>query len=125
MEEMIIQSATDAARMAPVRSSTNSKFAEERLNRKNVKQNDKTEEKPKKEEPTTESVKSAVIEMNNLVEKFSTKIGFSVDAEKKQMIIIVTDKETGKVIRQIPAEEIMDLNQKMEEIAGIIFDERG
>jgi len=125
MEEMIIQSATDAARMAPVRSSTNSKLAEERLNRKNIEQNDKGEEKPKKEEPSTESVNSAVIDMNNLVEKFSTKIGFSVDAEKKQMTIIVTDKETGKVIRQIPAEELMDLNQKLEEIAGIIFDERG
>ena len=125
MEEIIIQSAPDAAQMAPVRSSTNTKLAEERLNRKNVEQNGKSEEKPKKEELTTEAVKSAVIEMNNLVEKFSTRIGFSVDAESKQMTIIVTDKETGKVIRQIPAEDIMDLNQKMEEITGIIFDERG
>lgn len=125
MEEMIIQPASNAAGMAPVRSSTNSKLAEERLNRKNVELNEKTEEKPKKEEPSSESMNSAVIEMNNLVEKFSTRIGFTVDSEKDQMTIIVTDKETGKVIRQIPAEEVMELSAKMEEIAGIIFDGRG
>jgi flagellar protein FlaG len=71
------------------------------------------------------------IEVSELVEKvkkhvqsFSTKIAFSFDPERKQLVIIVTDTATGKVIRQIPQEEMMDLMDKMEEIAGIIFNGR-
>lgn len=125
MEEIIVQPAPVATSMAPVRSSTNTKLAEERLGRKNVEQNPQGVEKTKDEEPTEKVVEAAVVEMNNYVEKFSTKVGFSIDPESKQLTIIVTDKETGKVIRQIPAKEIVDLKGKMEEITGIIFDEVG
>jgi len=125
MEEIIIQPAPVAARMAPVRSSTNTKLAEERLGRKNVGQNPQAVEKTKTEEPVEKAVEVAVAEMNDYVEKFSTKVGFSLDPESKQLTIIVTDKETGKVIRQIPAKEILDLNKKLEEITGVIFDEVG
>ena len=77
------------------------------------------------EEPSGKVVEQAVAKMNHNVEKFSTKIGFSLDRESKQFTIVVTDKETGQVIRQIPAKEVLELNKKMEEIAGIIFDEVG
>ena len=124
MDEMIIQSATEATRMAPVHSSTNSKLAEERLARKNVEQKTQTDEKKKSEEPSTKAVEEAVTEINNYVEKFSTKISFSIDAKSKRPMIIVKDSTTGDVIRQIPAKELLSLSEKMEEIAGIIFDGR-
>jgi flagellar protein FlaG len=124
MDEMIIQSANEATRMAPVRSSTNSKLAEERLARKSVENNSQAEEKKKSEEPSSKSIETAVSEINNYVEKFSTKISFSIDAESERPMIIVKDSETGEVIRQIPAKELLSLSEKMEEIAGIIFDGR-
>ncbi len=125
MEEIRIQTATEAVRMAPVRSSTNTKMEEERLNRKSVEPNVKQEKEKSSEEPSAKMVESAVHKMNDYVEKFSTKVGFAVNSDNDEVTIIVTDKDTGKVIRQIPAKEILELNRKMEEIAGIIFDEVG
>ena len=125
MEEMRIQAATDAVRMAPVRSSTNTKMEEERLSRKSTEPNAKEKKKKSSEEPSAKAMESAVHKMNDYVEKFSTKIGFSLNEKNGGVTIIVTDKDTGKVIRQIPAKEVLDLNRKMEEIAGIIFDEVG
>ena len=125
MEEMTIQSATKAVRMAPVRSSTNSKLEEERLGRKSLEEIPKAEEKKEDEEPSKIVVETAVSKINDYVEKFNTKVGFSINSVDDEVIIIVTDKETGKVIREIPSEEILALNQKMEEITGIIFDEVG
>ena len=124
MDEIIIQSASEAARMAPVRSSTNSKLAEERLARKNVEQNSQADEKKKSDEPSKKAIEEAVVEISNYVEKFSTKISFSFDEKTDRPMIIVKDSETGEVIRQIPAKELLSLSDKMEEIAGIIFDGR-
>ncbi len=125
MEEMRISAAMDAVRMAPVRSSTNTKMEEERLSRKTMEPNTKAEKEKSSEEPSAKVMEAAVHKMNDYVEKFSTKVGFSLNEENDGVTIIVTDKDTGKVIRQIPAKEVLELNRKMEEIAGIIFDEVG
>jgi len=125
MEELRIQTAVEAVRMAPVRSSTNTKMEEERLSRKSIEPNPKADKEKNSEEPSAKAVKSAVHKMNDYVERFSTKVGFSINEENDEITIIVMDKDTGKVIRQIPAKEVLELNRKMEEIAGIIFDEVG
>lgn len=125
MEELTIQTATQSNRTAPVYSSTSTKLADERLERKTSEQDVQKADKKGKAEPTAKALETAVAQMNNYVEKFTTKIGFSFDSEREKFAIVVTDKETGEVIRQIPAKEVMELNKKMEEIAGIIFDEVG
>ena len=62
--------------------------------------------------------------MNEFVDSVGTKISFTFDEKTKRPIIIVTEKDSGKIIRQIPPEEMLVLIQKMEEIAGIIFNRR-
>ena len=37
-------------------------------------------------------------------------------------IIKVVDRETDEVIRQIPSEEVVRLRQRLEEVAGVLFD---
>lgn len=63
--------------------------------------------------------------IDRFVESFSTKISFLVDNRTGKSIILVTEKETGNLIRQIPPEEMLELASKMEEISGIIFNGRG
>jgi flagellar protein FlaG len=58
---------------------------------------------------------------NRRVRLFTTKIEFLYDSEHQRSIIIVKDKETGEVIRQIPPKEMASLMEKMDEIEGIIF----
>jgi len=73
---------------------------------------------------STENLTEIVVKVNGFVKSFSTKISFDVDNESEQSIITVSDKETGKIIRQIPPEEILRLSKMMDEISGIIFDRR-
>jgi len=68
---------------------------------------------------------SAVVEkLNSLVHQVSaTKITFDVDEETGEQIIKVLNKETGEVIRQVPAEELINLAARMNQLKGLIFSE--
>lgn len=69
-------------------------------------------------------VAELVEKVTQQVQAFSTKIAFSYDAERRQASILVTERETGKIIRQIPPQEMLTLMEKMDEITGIIYNRR-
>lgn len=52
----------------------------------------------------------------------NTGLEFSVHEETGRLRVTVTDKETERVIREIPSEKLLDLIGKMEEMVGILFD---
>ena len=64
-----------------------------------------------------------VEDVNSYVELFNNKVSFSMDQNSRQ-IIHVYDNETGNLVRQIPPEEMVQLLNKLEEISGIIFNNR-
>ena len=66
---------------------------------------------------------AAIQSVNDYVEMFNTKVSFSID-EKSREIIHVFDNDSGELIRQIPPEEMIQLVDKLEEIAGIIFNNK-
>ncbi|MBC8197982.1 MAG: flagellar protein FlaG [Candidatus Marinimicrobia bacterium] len=66
---------------------------------------------------------NAINSVNEYVEMFNNKVSFSID-EKSREIIHVYDNETGDLIRQIPPKEMIELVDKLEEIAGIIFNNK-
>ena len=66
---------------------------------------------------------TAIESVNNYVEMFNNKVSFSID-EKSREIIHVYDNESGDLIRQIPPKEMIELVDKLEEIAGIIFNNK-
>ena len=61
--------------------------------------------------------------VNSYVKLFNNKVSFSMDKNSRQ-IIFVYNKETGDLVRQIPPEEMVQLLNKLEEISGIIFNNR-
>jgi flagellar protein FlaG len=81
-----------------------------------------------KKQKLTEVVKQddfndTVNSVNDYVEMFNNKVHFTID-EKSREIIHVYDKESGDLIRQIPPEEMIELVDKLEEVAGIIFNNK-
>jgi flagellar protein FlaG len=51
-------------------------------------------------------------------------IAFSTYGRNNQRVsITVTDKETGKIIREIPPEELQQLSVKLDELAGMFIDD--
>ena len=56
------------------------------------------------------------------MESMNIGLSFSRYGNKGEDIsVIVTDKDTGKVIREIPPKEIQDLHTKIGELIGLIF----
>lgn len=49
---------------------------------------------------------------------------FSVHEATGRTIIRVVDKQTEELIKEIPAEQVLNLMAKIDEMMGIIFDER-
>ncbi len=67
---------------------------------------------------------NAIEKANKAVEGLNTSCKFSIHESTKQIMVKVVDTDTGKVIREVPPEKILDLVAKMCERAGIWIDER-
>ena len=77
----------------------------------------KTERAAQEEEP----LEDVVSNLNQLVRDLHRELQFSVDEDSGDTVIKVIDSKTDEVLRQIPSEEVMRLRQRLEEAAGVIF----
>lgn len=65
--------------------------------------------------------------INSDLESNNTKIEFSFNDKIKQMMVQVTDKKTGEVIRSLPPEHLVKLMEKFREdgkLDGVFFSEQ-
>ena len=60
--------------------------------------------------------------LQGYIDRMNINIAFSTYGGKnKNISIIVSEKETGEIIREIPPEELQGLHAKMEELSGMLF----
>ena len=86
---------------------------------------DSPEERAKEERErvaSEASIKEATNRANRKMER--TRCEYSYHEKTKRVSIKVIDKDTDKVIREIPPEKSLDMLQKMWEMAGILVDEK-
>lgn len=62
--------------------------------------------------------------LNEQASKNGRSLGFSVDQRLNRNIVTVTSSTTGEVIRQIPEEVVIRVGNRIEDLKGILFDER-
>ena len=55
---------------------------------------------------------------------FNRKLRFVLDLDSKEVIVKVVDRDTDKVIKELPPEELQRLHRQLEETIGFLFDER-
>lgn len=53
----------------------------------------------------------------------SKNLNFSIDKDTNRMVVTVADKETGKIIKQIPSEAVLKVAHSMAALKGILYDE--
>ncbi|HAQ86656.1 MAG TPA: flagellin [Pseudomonas sp.] len=65
----------------------------------------------------------------DLVEKFRSQmqniqrdLSFSVDDSTGDVVVRVIDGESGKIVRQIPSEEILRLTERLDEMRSLLFE---
>ncbi len=76
------------------------------------------------EVPNEEQLAETVSHVNEYVQNMQRNLEFDVDEESNRTIIRVTDAESGELIRQIPSEEFLKLAEKMEDMDGLLVNEK-
>lgn len=97
-----------------------------------IKQDQEASSKVQQEKPETvnkfQEVSEAKIEsiaqaMDNYVRSIQRDLKIRVHNDTGNIVVEVISGEDGKVIRQIPSENLLNLAAKMEEMTGVLFNE--
>lgn len=67
-------------------------------------------------------LKRVEAQFNTVSKIFEQRYQFTVDKETNQLVMKVVDVTSGKVIRQIPSEEMVKLAAQMNRMIGIFMD---
>jgi len=77
-----------------------------------------------KSQARRDEVRKVVEEIQLRMEQMGTNLQFAVDREAEDLVVKVTNKVSGDLIRQIPSEDVLRLRMKLEELSGLLFDEK-
>jgi len=75
-------------------------------------------------EESQKKIRDAVAQLQDEMGSKNISLGFAVDPVSKRSVIYVSNKETGELIRQVPAESVLRVAQSIENLKGLIFDEQ-
>jgi len=71
-----------------------------------------------------QDLSTAIQSLNDMMTALDRNINFSVDPGTGKDIVKVTDSNTGKTIRQIPAQETLTFIQNLDRMVGLLFDSK-
>ena len=59
--------------------------------------------------------------LQELTQTLNTSMNFTVNETTKGIVVEIVDKETDDVIRQIPPEELVAIQEKMMDLTGFLL----
>lgn len=68
-----------------------------------------------------ENAHAAVERFQSLVQDLQRNLNFSVDDSSGEVVVKVIDGESGKLIRQIPSEDLLRLSERLEDMRSLLF----
>ncbi len=71
-----------------------------------------------------EKVKESVKDINDIVDKVKEGLSFKMHDKTDTLMVQVVDIKTREVIKELPPEEILDLSARIQEMVGILIDEK-
>ena len=81
-----------------------------------------TEPKQKASLPA-EEIKKIADTLNEYMDDLQTDLGFSMHEKlNHQVIVEIKNRSTDELVKQIPAEELVTIREKMSELTGLLFD---
>jgi len=69
-------------------------------------------------------LKESLEKLNSEMRQKRISLSFSVDEGTDSVVVQVVDSTSGKVIRQIPPDELLALRKRFEDLAGMLVDQR-
>ena len=75
-------------------------------------------------EPTREQAEQAAARVKEVLRGTTSQLEFEIDPDLDKVVIKIRNGESGEIIRQIPAQELLDLAKHLEEPKGLLVSER-
>jgi flagellar protein FlaG len=70
-------------------------------------------------------IAKAVEEMQQRLDALgNTRLNFRVLEKPNEVVVQVSDRKSGELVRQFPSEEALKLRAKLQELTGLLFDEQ-
>lgn len=88
-----------------------------------------SQEPRRQQEVRTDAIAKEAIEqqsetLNQVVQLFNHKLKFEVDERSDNVIVKIVDSQSGETIRQIPPEDMLNMKARLNEVLGMMFDEK-
>ena len=77
-----------------------------------------------KAKPSAEEIKQDLDVINNQLRSMNSSIQFTVDGKTDDIVVKVVDDDTGKVIRQIPPDDVLSIREHLKEMSGLLVKEK-
>lgn len=71
-------------------------------------------------QPTPEELTQAVQQIQNVLPEMARSLQFSIDKDLGVAVVKVIDKDSNKVIRQIPSEEVLQISKALDKLQGLL-----
>ena len=97
-------------------------IADANLNSAQIQTNSNQQKEGEQKESLNEQLSDIVKELNSQMDYLNTNVRFGFNDDINTMYVTVSEKNTGKEIRQIPSEEAIKLTKYFRDAIGLIFD---
>lgn len=84
-----------------------------------------TQDKDTKESPQLADLQNVVDKVNHQIQYIQKSLHFSVHKSSGQLMVEVQDLHTGKTIKKVPPEQLLDLFGKIRSAIGALIDKEG
>jgi flagellar protein FlaG len=85
---------------------------------------EQTQKALQKEKPSAEEIKQDIEAINTQLKSMNSSIQFVVDGKTNEVVVKIVDDDTGKVIRQIPPEDVVKMKEHLKEMSGLLVEEK-
>lgn len=89
-----------------------------------VRQEQKKRQTAKVMPQTKPDIQKLIDSMTEITRNFDKRLSYYFNKELNQIIVKVIDRNTDKVIKEIPAEDLQRVHKHIQKAIGLLFDER-
>jgi flagellar protein FlaG len=73
---------------------------------------------------STDEINKELDAINEKLNMSNSSLQFNVDETSQELVVRVVDRDSGKVIRQIPPESIVRLRASLKEMTGLLIEKK-
>ncbi len=90
-----------------------------------VQQEQQTEQNQVQKIETEKEMNQLVKELNDAISPFRTSLKFGFDNTTEDFYVSVIESKTNRMVSRFPAEEAVSFLPKIQEVNGLLFDQKG